>query len=268
MEKQNGLKKFEIANNLYNSVWSSIRSWHRGMIECIAILVTVTAVMAYALACNKHVFLATIVSQLAFIWIILVIIEAGHNYRTLQAISSNIERKYACGLQEILPPSFLRPGHNLPEVYKVHFIAFGIYFSFLPWVYVHWARTTDCPVELDVALRLGVAGIILALLLSALHFSLMSKLKDIFVCIFAPFLIVAAAALAILGLRELPARTIEVFGLWAIGLVLFYAYHRSRREKFNEFCECTKLKEKIDIQCPEDDDKKDCQSSELNTSGR
>ena len=125
-------QRFEIVKELHRSVWDDIRSWHRSVIECVAVLVTVTAVMGYALGHNEHVFLATVVSQLAFIWILLVIIEAGHKYRVAQAISSNIEAEYACGLKGILPSSFSKPGYGLPEIYKVHTIIFGIYFSFLP----------------------------------------------------------------------------------------------------------------------------------------
>ena len=132
-----------IEKTLYESIWKSRIEWQKDIIQYILVVVGVFTVMKYGIE-HQHLFVATILSQLAILWIIAVIIAASYSYRQHQLISSRLEiinelNKSPC----VLPWSFNSIKNpkpfSLPEIYKIHFAFFSVLLLVVSGYYVKYS---------------------------------------------------------------------------------------------------------------------------------
>ena len=268
LEKNCESKILNLIDNIHREVWSLTESLDRNMASYIATLFTVTAVMMYSLNTGKYLFLATIISQLALLWILAIIIESGYTYRYLQAISANIEKKFGgerkkCNWHGILPSSFQERKYGLREIHKIHFALFGTYFSILPWVFfVYGQPEENWLIGFCIVLLITVLVISLAILLCRCFIKTIEKSNELkkdenctyILIIFLPF-IICWILYFYPCIKFLCAQSnmekVVIFLIWMFGVFTLFLYSKIRKENFyknfppekNEKCNADEEKE-------------------------
>lgn len=145
MEREN-LPNHLIAQ-LHQSIWEGIRGWEKNIIQYIIILITIIAIVGYAFFNIEEkaylIFPATIVSQLALLWILLINREAAYQYRSLQAISARIEKEFP-ELSKFIPESYRKVTFKKPDIYNIHAWSFFILLFLLNllWIFLvfYWKQ--------------------------------------------------------------------------------------------------------------------------------
>ncbi|MDE1977134.1 MAG: hypothetical protein KGI84_07745, partial [Elusimicrobia bacterium] len=171
-----------LISQLHRSVWEDVRIGRQTLVQYIAVLVSVLAVMGWGLKgacpnytcsgpCPDRLLLATLVSQGALLWILFITIEGAYQYRVSQAISSAIERNHAsevfpkeasCACKRILPPGYylFPPKFNLPELFQINFWAFYALFLSLPLIEAYFIRhAPHCRLTVVIAALLDILGL-------------------------------------------------------------------------------------------------------------
>ncbi|MHB2026270.1 MAG: hypothetical protein ACYCPQ_06485 [Elusimicrobiota bacterium] len=232
---------------LHQSVWESTRIWQQNIVQYVAILVSVGAVMGWGLQCpGQRLFLATLVSQGAFLWILFITIEGAYQYRVAQAISSTIERNHAPGIfptnqilcsdKRILPQAYYKfpTQFGMPELFLINFWTFYAFFLSLPLVDAYFFNGHEfCHNLLPVTAVILLLGFSLICLqefsgpcLICCDGSCGSKTEAcLAVIVFAPFFFLMYAAFQ-------PGTALSAVS--AIGSLLLLCFYCARKKKFSK----------------------------------
>lgn len=227
----------EIVSQLHQSVWQNVRTEKSSMVQYLATLVSVGALLGYgnnAVQSNPNMWsLCVLSAQLIFLWIMIVIVENGYAYRLYQSLSIKVEKSYASELDKVFPKGYQEFKCELPDIYLWHLAVTLLLFTIVSFVVDLPIGTTSAASTIVLDMRFIFIGAIVSLTLILLE-RLIQWLK-------IPFILFAVVVpIPLLFGMSCLFHFSEVNGacfpkiIWLVITLIVFAHYAARMTKLRE----------------------------------